>query len=120
MNYNLLSYLVYAVLMSTIIIRVGSLCYRNGNVYVSKLMPDNLELSIYINKVLLAGYYLVNIGYTVYMISTWDTIKNGQEMISHIATHASQIILLLALLHYMNIIGIQLLFNKKSILTSKS
>lgn len=115
MNYNIIAYSIYGVLMSIVIIRVGTICYRNGNVFVASLMPDNLELCTYINKVLLVGYYLVNLGYSVYMISTWTAITSPHDVISNIASHAGQIIMLLAALHYINIAGLQLLFNKQSL-----
>lgn len=113
MNLNIIAYGIYGLLMSTIIIRVGLLCYRNGQVYVHNILPNQLEFSLYINKVLLAGYYLVNIGYSIYMISTWGTIWSLKEVFSQIAVHSGKIILLLALLHYMNMIGINLIFNKQ-------
>lgn len=109
MNYNIIAYSIYVLIMSIVIIKVGIICYRNGNVFVGNLMPYNLALCNYINKVLLAGYYLVNLGYSIYMISTWSTIHTKHEVVAQIAEHAGQIILLLALLHYINIIGIQLL-----------
>ena len=115
MNYNIIAYCLYGLLMSIVIVRVGTICYRNGNVFVASLMPDNLELCTYINKVLLAGYYLVNLGYSVYMISTWTAITTPHDVISNIASHAGQIIMLLAALHYINIAGLQLLFNKQSL-----
>ncbi|AWH74345.1 hypothetical protein DCS32_09290 [Dokdonia sp. Dokd-P16] len=115
MSYNIIAYSIYGVLMSIVIIQVGKICYRNGNVFVASLMPDNLKLCTYINKVLLVGYYLVNLGYSVYMISTWNAITSPHDVISNIASHAGQIIMLLAALHYINIAGLQLLFNKQSL-----
>ena len=115
MSYNIIAYSIYGLLMITVIIRVGTICYRNGNVFLARLTPDNLELCTYINKVLLAGYYLVNLGYSVYMISTWTVITTPLDIISNIASHAGQIIMLLAALHYINIAGLQLLFNKQSL-----
>lgn len=115
MNLNILSYLLYFIIMAATIVQVGLSCYRNGNVYVANILPHNLTLCRLINKVLLVGYYLVNLGYTVYIISTWEAIHTHHDLISHIAEHSGTIILLLAFLHYMNMAGIYILFNKQSL-----
>lgn len=113
MNLNILSYIVYSILTGIFIIHVGLVCYRNGNVYLANLLPHNLALGKLINKVLLIGYYLLNLGFAVYMISTWKVIHTPQDFISHIAKHSGNIIILLAILHYINMICIHLLFNKQ-------
>ncbi|GGG28552.1 hypothetical protein GCM10011344_31650 [Dokdonia pacifica] len=113
MNYNILSYLIYGCIMVYIIYKVGLICYRNGNVFVLHLMPTNTQLCLYINNILLTGYYLLNIGYAVYSISTWKTIQNTYSMIDTIASHVGSIVLTLAVLHYMNIIVLQLFFKSK-------
>ena len=118
MNLNLLAYSIYALFMSVVIVRVGLLCYRHGQTYINNILPHNLDLSIYINKVLLTGYYLVNLGYSIYMISTWKSITTIQEVMAEIAGHSGEIILLLAILHYINMLGIHLLFNKQPSLSN--
>ena len=53
MNYNLVAYTVYGFLMVTIIVRIGLICYRHGNIFVAHLLPSQLEVSQQVNKVLL-------------------------------------------------------------------
>jgi len=113
MNYNILAYFIYGCIMIYIIYKVGLICYRNGNVFVLHLMPTNAQLCLYINNILLTGYYLVNIGYAVYTISTWKAVKNAYSVIDTIASHIGSIVLILAGLHYMNIIVLQLFFKSQ-------
>lgn len=113
MNYNIITYLIYGCMMTYIIYRIGLICYRNGNVFVLYLMPNNAQLCLYINNILLTGYYLVNIGYAVFIISTWETVHNIHSIIGSIASHSGNIILILAMLHYMNIVALQLLFRSQ-------
>ena len=113
MNYNILAYFIYGCIMIYIIYRVGLICYRNGNVFVLQLMPNNAQLCLYINNILLTGYYLVNIGYAVYTISNWKTVSTIHGIIDTIASHIGSIVLILAVLHYFNIIALQLFFKTK-------
>ena len=76
-------------------------------------MPSNAQLCLYINNILLTGYYLVNIGYAIYTISTWTNITHPYNIVDTIASHVGTIILILAGLHYMNIIVLQLFFTSK-------
>ncbi|MFC4636236.1 hypothetical protein ACFO3O_20180 [Dokdonia ponticola] len=113
MNYNIITYFIYGCIMVFIIYKIGLICYRNGNIFVLHLMPNNAQLCLYINNILLTGYYLVNIGYVIYSISTWKTVYNPHNIIDTIATHSGGIILILAVLHYMNIIVLQLFFKSQ-------
>lgn len=103
MNYNIPAYLLFLSLMILIIVRIGAICYRNGNVFVATLLPDHKALCLQINKTLLVGYYLVNIGYCAVTITHWQTIVSPQMLVEVIAIKASVILFMLAVLHYINI-----------------
>ena len=63
MNYNIGAYSMFIVLMVFIIVYVGRYFYTNGRVFIVSLLKGNVSLADYINRLLLAGYYLMNIGY---------------------------------------------------------
>lgn len=103
MNLNLIGYFVFIGLMVFIILVVGKICYRNGNVFVAELIPGHLELCQQINKSLLIGYYLVNIGYCAVNLSFWQLISSMPMLVEVIATKMAGIIIILSGLHYLNI-----------------
>lgn len=103
MTYNTISYIVYAPIAIYITVVVGWKCYKNGLVYVSSIFKDE-QLSLAINKMLLIGYYLTNIGYAIMMIKRWKKVENGIEMINVLSENLASIVMILALLHYLNII----------------
>ena len=72
MNHNIIGYLIYLTITILIIVRVGKICYKNGNVYVSELIPNHTDLCHKINQVLLLGYYLLNIGYCSMTLISWE------------------------------------------------
>lgn len=114
MNYNLIGYLLFFLIMGAIIVKVGWVCYINGNTYVQHLIPDQKDFSLRINKMLLLGYYLVNIGYVVYSISTWERIDSLMAMLENISCRTACIILVISGLHYMNIIALNILLKQNS------
>ena len=103
MNYNLLGYGIFISVIAFIIVIVGKICYRNGNIFVAALIPDHLELCQQINKSLLVSYYLVNIGYCAMTLISWETINNPLQLAEVLASKVATIICILSILHYSNI-----------------
>lgn len=104
MNLNIIGYIIYLGLTSIIILKVGKLCYDNGNIFVSQLIPNHEELCHQINKMLLVGYYLLNLGYCAMTIISWEKIQTINQLIEIIATKSAIIILTIGIMHYINII----------------
>ncbi len=104
MNYNLIGYGAFIALIVLIIVFVGRTCYRNGNVFVAELLPGHLELCRQINKVLLIGYYLVNIGYCAITLVSWQQITSIAQLVEVIAVKMAIIIGIISGLHYLNIL----------------
>jgi len=104
MNLNIIGYLIYLCLTGIIIIKVGKLCYDNGNIFVSQLIPNHEELCHQINKMLLIGYYLMNLGYCAMTIISWEKIQSINQLIEIIATKSALIILTIGIMHYINIL----------------
>ena len=109
MNYNLIGYLAFFLIMAAIIVKVGWACYTNGNSYVLHFIPNQKDFSLRINKILLLGYYLVNIGYVIYSLSNWEAIANVITMLEYISYKTAYIVIALSILHYANIIGLNIL-----------
>lgn len=103
MNLNLISYLIYLSITTYIIVVVGRICYRNGNVFVSQIIPNHIELCQKVNQVLLMAYYLLNIGYCAMTLIQWKTIETIPEIIETIASKTAIIVLMISALHYINI-----------------
>lgn len=113
MNYNLISYFIYLPIIAFIMLRVGWLFYKNGEVFLMYLVPNNIQMVKNINNLLLIGYYLVNLGYAVLTISNWKLIESSIEAINTLAFTIGKIMLLLAILHYNNVLWLNYLTKRK-------
>lgn len=103
MNLNIIGYIIYLSITSFIIIKVGKICYQNGNVFVSQLIPNHEELCLKINQVLLVGYYLLNLGYCAMTLISWKKIAETNQLIEVIAYKSAIIICTISIMHYINI-----------------
>ena len=105
-NLNIIGYLIYMFVTIFIIVKVGRICYNNGNLYVAELIPNHMEICQKINQILLLGYYLLNIGYCAMTLISWQKINSITQLIEVIALKTNFIIFIIALLHYLNILVI--------------
>ena len=105
---NVLAYIVYLLITYIITFNVGLIFYRNGKVYILRLMMGNEHLTNSINNLLLVGYYLLNLGYAALMISTWKTVYNIEEVLVTVLTMTGKIMLTLAVMHFFNMAVIYL------------
>nr|WP_100845019.1 hypothetical protein [Flavobacterium sp. 5] len=104
MNLNIIGYFIYLTITILIIIKVGKICYKNGNVYVAELIPNHEAVCQKINQVLLMAYYLLNIGYCAMTLISWEKILSVNHLIEVIAIKTAIIIFIISTLHYTNII----------------
>ena len=103
MNLNIIGYVIYLLITTFIIINVGKICYRNGNIYVAQLIPQHEDLCKKTNQVLLIGYYLLNLGYCAMTLISWDKIIFYSQLVEVISIKTATIICIIAMLHYFNI-----------------
>lgn len=114
---NTLAYLIYLLLTYLITVRVGLIFFRNGRIFILSLLQDDAALTDAINRILLVGYYLLNLGYAALMITLWDTVHNWTELLVSITSMTARIILTLALIHFCNMTGIYIFSKKKETFT---
>ncbi len=103
MNLNIIGYVIYLLITTFIIINVGKICYRNGNIYVAQLIPEHEDLCQKTNQVLLIGYYLLNLGYCAMTLISWNKIISYQQLVEIISIKTAIIVCIIAMLHYFNI-----------------
>jgi len=104
MNLNITGYFIYLSITIFIILRVGKICYKNGNIFVAELIPNHADICQKINHVLLMAYYLLNIGYCAMTLISWQKILSSTQLIETIGIKTAIIIFIISVLHYLNII----------------
>ncbi|MGX1929876.1 hypothetical protein [Flagellimonas sp. 2504JD4-2] len=113
MNYNILTYVIYLPIIVFIMIKVGWLFFKNGEVFLFHLFHTDIPLAKSINKLLLIGYYFTNIGYAIITIAYWKNIGSVLGMLNSLSLTLGKIILLLSLLHYNNIFWLKYIHKSK-------
>jgi hypothetical protein len=103
MNYNVATYAFYLLLVIPITVWVGRTLFRNGRIFLVDIFHGNAELADSVNKLLLIGFYLLNIGYAVMLLRVTDVVKSPQEVFEVLSYKVGGILLLLGLVHLTNL-----------------
>lgn len=117
---NTLAYIIYLFVTYLITVNVGLIFYRNGRHYILELMNGDTVITDSINKILLIGYYLLNLGYAALMITTWELISSYTQLLSTVVIMVGRILLTLAIVHFFNMTAIYLMRKRNKIIHSKT
>lgn len=101
-NYNFISYLIYLPVTFYITVIVGWVLYKKGIVFLNDAFNSNVELASILNKFLLLGYYLLNLGYAAVSIHIFSEIYSFTQLIEELSKRIGMLIIGLALMHYFN------------------
>jgi p-aminobenzoyl-glutamate transporter AbgT len=103
MNYTVITYSIYLPITIFLTMWVARTLFKNGRVFLVEIFHQDNTLADSVNKLLLVGFYLVNIGYAVYTLKIWDSIDDIQAMIEVLSEKIGWIILVLGGMHFFNL-----------------
>lgn len=103
MNYIILSYVIYMPLTIALTVWVAKTLFTNGRVFLVDIFHGDEMLADSVNRLLVVGFYLINIGYAVYTLKIFETIDNAQLVIETLSVKLGAIILILGGMHFFNL-----------------
>ena len=103
MNFVILSYALYMPITVVLTIWVARTLFTNGRVFLVDIFHGNELLADSVNKLLLIGFYLINIGYAVYTMRIFGAITGAQALIETLSLKLGAIILILGGMHFFNL-----------------
>ena len=103
MNYLIITYALYLALSIVLTIWVARTLFKNGRVFLIDIFHGNEVLTDSVNKLLLVGFYLINIGYAVYTLKILEEVLNVKDVIERLSMKVGTIILILGAMHFFNL-----------------
>ena len=97
------SYLVYLLISVSITIWVARTLHRNGRIFLVDSLGGNELLADSVNQLLVAGFYLINVGYVCAALQFGDKPHNPAEGIEYLSTKLGIVLLVLGAMHFLNI-----------------
>lgn len=102
--------IVYLFAAGYITIYVGGVLFRNGRPFLLNMLQEEHTTDA-VNRILLTGYYLVNLGYVSYVLTMHPPVKTATDLIEVLAFSIGRITLTLGVMHGLNITAV-VLWNK--------
>jgi len=106
---NTLSFIFYLLITWFITVHVGLIFYRNGKIYILNLLHGDEKFTLFINRLLLVGYYLLNLGYVTMTIRFGKPLYSWAEVIASICSRTGKIMCILAVIHFCNMAALLLI-----------
>jgi hypothetical protein len=103
MNHLVITYALYLVITISLTIWVARTLFKNGQVFLLEIFHGEKEVASSVNKLLLVGFYLINIGYAVYTLKVSSLVLDAQQVIEILSLKVGLIILILGGMHFLNL-----------------
>ncbi|HTW47682.1 MAG TPA: hypothetical protein VMD92_07030 [Acidobacteriaceae bacterium] len=95
-------YFSYLAISIVLTIWVARTLHSAGRVFLLDAFHGNAELVDSVNKLLVVGFYLINIGYIALALKTRDPLANLRSVIELESTKLGVVLLILGGMHFFN------------------
>ncbi|MEO6522572.1 MAG: hypothetical protein ABIN91_12890 [Mucilaginibacter sp.] len=104
MNYFILTYAFYLTISIALTVWVAKVLFKNGRIFLVDIFHGNTLLADSVNRLLVVGFYLINIGYMSLVLKEVDAIPSTQVVVEVLSRKLGCIILILGAMHFLNLI----------------
>ena len=96
-------YLVYACASIGLTIWLARTLFKNGEVFLEDVFADNPRMAGAVNRLLVVGFYLLNLGYAFVTLRAGHEVTTHAEGIETLAVKLGSLLLVLGALHMGNL-----------------
>jgi hypothetical protein len=112
MNYFIVTHAIYLFVSIALTVWVAKVLFNNGRIFLVGIFHGNTTLADSVNKLLLVGFYLINVGYVSLALKESGTLTDTRMVIELLSHKLGTIILILGAMHFLNLIVFFKLRNK--------
>jgi len=96
-------YLVYAGASIGLTFCLARTLFKNGEVFLEDVFADNPRMASAVNRLLVVGFYLLNLGYAFLTLKAGNEVHNSTEGIETLAAKLGSLLLVLGAVHMGNL-----------------
>jgi len=113
-NLTIFAYSVYLPIGIFVTYWVGKSLYTNGRLYLQQIFQHNDLMVDPINKILLTGYYLLNVGYVFVLMVQELPIQTYQQLLEVLSNRIGIILISLGCIHIFNLLTLYFISRKNN------
>ena len=102
-NPTVITYLLYLAISVALTVWVARTLFRNGRVFLVDVFGGNAELADSTNRLLVVGFYLVNLGYVSLALRLTGEVTSARGSIEALSQKVGAVLLVLGAMHFFNL-----------------
>jgi hypothetical protein len=102
-SYTAIAHVLYLLVSISLTIWVARTLFKNGRVFLVDSFLGNEALADSVNKLLVVGFYLINIGYVSLALKYGDRPVSLETVIEALSTKVGVVMLVLGTMHFFNL-----------------
>ena len=103
MTWTVGTYVVYLLITVPLTIWVATTLSRNGRVFLEDVFAGDDALANAVNKLLVVGFYLLNLGFVVLFLRISDPVEELGGLFDTLSVKVGVVTLTLGVLHFLNV-----------------
>jgi hypothetical protein len=103
MNHIVFTYLLYLAISVTLTIWVARTLHQNGRVFLVDVFHGNEALADSVNRLLVVGFHLINLGYISLTLKLGYRVVDLQEAIEALSWKVGAVLVVLGGMHFFNL-----------------
>src|SRR6266851_3050825 len=98
-----LIYLIYLLISVGLTVSVGWALARSGRTFLLEVFGGNDGLADAVNRLLVVGFYLLNLGFVTLTMRTSGNIDSARQGLQLLSVKIGEVLLVLGALHFANL-----------------
>lgn len=103
MDLTVATYLLYLLIAIPLTIWVATTLSRHGRAFLLDVLDGNTDLAQAVNKLLVVGFYLINLGFVTIYLRIDSQVLSVREMVEVLSVKVGFVMLVLGALHLLNV-----------------
>ena len=103
MNWTVGAYVAYLLIAVPITVWVASTLSHNGRAFLADVFDSNHELADAINKLLVVGFYLINLGFVMLYVRGGGEVDDLTGLFETLSVKVGIVMLVLGVVHVVNV-----------------
>lgn len=97
------TYLPYLALSIAVTVWVARTLHKNGRTFLIDAFHGNDALADSVNHLLVVGFYLINFGWIVATLRTYQEVNTGRVLMELLSDKIGTVLIVLGIMHFLNI-----------------
>ncbi len=101
-DFTVIAYLIYLPLVIMLTLYVSNNLFRNSIVYMKDIFNGREEIAKATNTLFKIGFYLLNIGFALFILTIYDVVNNAQSIIEILSKKLGGFSIYLGIMLFLN------------------